>query len=137
MNDEPIWLTYEKVVQINLDLVADTGETHFVRDEHILRSALDRPYQQFAYGSEDRIPELTAHTIRAVAQAHAFEQGNKRAAWVAGKVFALANGYLLEVPKDRQMQYALLVEQMSAPEGDKQQIFEDILDLIYEDIREL
>jgi death-on-curing protein len=90
--NEPIWLPVEIVVEHNRLELADTGEHHFVRDLGLLESALARPRNAFAYGEED-IVVLAVALMDGVSRAHAFEQGNKRTAFAAMRLFLRANGF--------------------------------------------
>jgi len=69
-----------------------TGENHFIRDRGLLESALARPRNAFAYGEEDIIV-LAVTLMAGISRAHAFEQGNKRTAFAALRLFLRANGY--------------------------------------------
>jgi death-on-curing protein len=89
---EPNWLPIEAVVEHNRLELAATGEHHFVRDLGLLESAMARPRNAFAYGVED-IVVLAVTLMAGIARAHAFEQGNKRTAFGAMRLFLLANGY--------------------------------------------
>jgi death-on-curing protein len=89
---ETWWLSFETVIEINRALVAITGEQHFLRDQGLLESALARPQNAFAYGEED-IVVLAVRLMAGIAQAHAFEQGNKRTAYVAMVQFLIENGW--------------------------------------------
>jgi death-on-curing protein len=89
--NEPIWLPVEVVVEHNRLELADTGEHHFVRDFGLLESALARPRNAFAYGEEDFVV-LAVALMAGVSRAHAFEQGNKRTAFAAMRLFLRANG---------------------------------------------
>ena len=53
---------------------------------------MTRPRNAFAYGEED-IVVLAVALMAGISRAHAFEQGNKRTAFGALKLFLLANGY--------------------------------------------
>ena len=92
MQNEPQWLPVEAVIEINRVAVAITGESHFLRDAGLLESALARPQNAFAYGEEDLVV-LAVRLMAGIAQAHAFEQGNKRTAFIAMVQFLIANGY--------------------------------------------
>ena len=92
MPNEPIWLPVEIVVKHNRLELADTDEHHFVRDLGLLESALARPRNAFAYGGED-IVVLAVALMSGVSRAHAFEQGNKRTAFAAMRLFLRANGF--------------------------------------------
>ena len=86
----------EVVVEINRAAVAMTGERHFLRDLGLLDSALARPRNAFAYG-EEGIVALAVRLLAGLAQAHAFEQGNKRTSFVAMTQFLMVNGYDLAI----------------------------------------
>jgi len=73
-----------------------TGERHFVRDPGLLDSVLARPQNAFVYGEED-IVALAGRLLAGLAQAHAFEQGNKRTSFVAMTEFLIINGYDLAI----------------------------------------
>jgi len=94
--NEPQWLPIEVVVEINQSVVQITGETHFVRDRGLLESALARLQNAFAYGEEDMLV-LAVRVMAGVAQSHAFEQGNKRTAFVAMVQCLNANGFDLAI----------------------------------------
>lgn len=90
--NEPHWLPLEVVIEHNRLELAETGERHFVRDLGLLESALARPRNFFGFGEEDVIV-LAVALMAGIAQAHAFEQGNKRTAFAAMRLFLRANGY--------------------------------------------
>ena len=92
MPNEPIWVPVAAVVRHNQLELADTGEHHFVRDLGLLESALARPRNAFAYGEED-VVVLAVALMDGVSRSHAFEQGNKRTAFAAMRLFLRANGY--------------------------------------------
>jgi death on curing protein len=90
--NEPQWLPTEVVIEHNRLELVGTGESHFVRDFRLLESALARPRNFFGYGEED-IVVLAVSLMAGIARAHAFEQGNKRTAFAAMRLFLRANGY--------------------------------------------
>jgi len=55
-----------------------------------------RPQNAFAYGEED-IVVLAVRLLAGLAQAHAFEQGNKRTSFVAMNEFLMINGHELAI----------------------------------------
>jgi len=103
---EPKWLLLDAVVEINSDVVAKTGEQHFLRDQGLLDSAVARPQNAFAYGEDDFVV-LAVRLLAGIAQAHAFEQGNKRTAFIAMLRFLIENG--LDVSFDDDETWADLV----------------------------
>jgi len=94
--NEPAWLPIEVVIDHNRREVEETGERHFLRDRGLLESALARPQNAFAYGEED-ILSLAVRLLAGIAQAHAFEQGNKRTAFEAMWHFLRLNGFDLAI----------------------------------------
>jgi death on curing protein len=90
--NEPNWLPIEAVIDHNRRELAETGENHFVRDLGLLESALARPRNAFGYGEED-ITVLAVALMAGISRAHAFEQGNKRTAFGAMRLFLRANGF--------------------------------------------
>jgi len=89
---EPNWLPIEAVIEHNRFELSETGENHFLRDRGLLESALARPRNAFAYSEEDLVV-LAVTLMAGVARAHAFEQGNKRTAFAAMRLFLRINGY--------------------------------------------
>ena len=92
MPSEPNWLPIEAVIEHNRFELSETGENHFLRDRGLLESALARPRNAFAYGEENLVV-LAVTLMAGVARAHAFEQGNKRTAFAAMRLFLRINGY--------------------------------------------
>jgi death-on-curing protein len=94
--NEPYWLPIEAVIEHNRREVEAVGERHFLRDRGLLESALARPQNFFAFGEADLV-RLAVVLMAGIAQAHAFEQGNKRAAFEAMWHFLRLNGYDLAI----------------------------------------
>ncbi|MBV8119646.1 MAG: type II toxin-antitoxin system death-on-curing family toxin [Alphaproteobacteria bacterium] len=82
----------EAVIEHNRLELKTTGEPHLLRDRGLLESALARPRNFYTYGEED-IVVLAAILMAGIARAHAFEQGNKRTAFAAMRLFLRSNGY--------------------------------------------
>jgi death on curing protein len=91
MNDpkEPIWITYEQVVAIHSRQLRRFGGAPGLRDEGMLRSALERPINKWTYAS---LAELAAAYAFGLAKNHAFVDGNKRIAFMAMMTFLRRNG---------------------------------------------
>lgn len=92
MPNEPHWLPIEVVIEHNRLELAETGERHLLRDLGLLESALARPRNFYGFGEEDIVVVAVA-LMAGIARAHAFEQGNKRTAFGALRLFLRANGY--------------------------------------------
>jgi death on curing protein len=96
LQDEPSWLPIAAVIEHNRLEVEATSERHFVRDHGLLESALAQPRNFFGFGEEDIVVQAVV-LMAGVAQAHAFEQGNKRTAFEAMWHFLRINGYDLAI----------------------------------------
>ncbi|MBB4263189.1 MULTISPECIES: type II toxin-antitoxin system death-on-curing family toxin [unclassified Bradyrhizobium] len=88
---EPLWITYEQVVAIHSRQLRRFGGAPGLRDEGMLRSALDRPINKWRY-EQVPIDELAAAYAFGLAKNHAFVDGNKRIAFMAMMVFLHKNG---------------------------------------------
>ena len=79
---EPAWLTYEQVIAIHSLQLRRFGGASGLRDEGMLRSALERPVNKWHYEQAD-LPELAAAYAFGFAKNHAFVDGNKRIAFMS------------------------------------------------------
>lgn len=85
------YLTTLDVLALHRRIMEDTGSVPAVRDEGLLESALMRPQMLAHYEGADLVAQA-AVLIAGIAQAHAFVDGNKRTATVAGIVSLQLNG---------------------------------------------
>jgi len=88
---EFLWLSYEQVVAIHSSQLRRFGGAPRLRDEGMLRSALERPINKWQYDQAE-LPELAAAYAFGLAKNHAFVDGNKRIAFMAMVVFLRLNG---------------------------------------------
>lgn len=109
---EPRWIETDQVVALNRSILTGSTERHFLRDRGSLESAVARPRNYFSYTGDASVAMLAAELIYGVGRAHAFEQGNKRTAWAAGRMLAHLNGFVITVAPDRsQIVWGMMVEQ--------------------------
>ena len=85
------WLTYEQVIAIHSRQLRRFGGAAGLRDEGLLRSALERPLNKWHY-EQAQLPELAAAYGFGLAKNHAFVDGNKRIAFMSILVFLRKNG---------------------------------------------
>jgi death-on-curing protein len=90
MSDEPKWVTYEQVVAIHSRQLRRFGGAPGLRDDGMLRSALERPVNKWQYERSD-LAILAAAYAFGLAKNHAFVDGNKRAAFMTMVVFLRKN----------------------------------------------
>jgi len=98
---DPLFLTFEEVVEINTDQVRRYGGLAGVRDEGLLLSALAMPQVGFGdeYAHKD-LYEMAAAYLFHIVKNHPFVDGNKRVGAVAARVFLALNGVMVNMPDD-------------------------------------
>jgi death-on-curing protein len=89
--EEPLWITYEQAVAIHGEQLRRFGGAPGLRDEGMLRSALERPVNKWTY-EQAPLAELAAAYAFGLAKNHAFVDGNKRIAFMAMLTFLHKNG---------------------------------------------
>jgi death-on-curing protein len=89
--EEPLWITYEQAVAIHGEQLRRFGGATGLRDEGMLRSALERPVNKWTY-EQAPLAELAAAYAFGLAKNHAFVDGNKRIAFMAMITFLHKNG---------------------------------------------
>jgi death on curing protein len=87
---EPLWITYEQAIAIHSRQLRRFGGAPGLRDEGMLRSALERPVNKWAY-EQSPLAELAAAYAFGLAKNHAFIDGNKRIAFMAMMIFLQKN----------------------------------------------
>jgi death on curing protein len=95
MSKEPNWLSFEQVLAMHSRQLRRFGGAPGLRDEGILRSALERPFNKWQYEQADGqvdLAVLAAAYAFGLAKNHAFVDGNKRIAFMAMVVFLRKNG---------------------------------------------
>jgi death-on-curing protein len=88
---EPVWLTYDQVFAIHSMQLRRFGGAAGLRDEGLLRSALERPVNKWHY-ERVGLAQLAAAYAFGLAKNHAFVDGNKRIAFMSMLVFLRRNG---------------------------------------------
>lgn len=86
------WITPELLFAIHDRQLAEHGGSEGIRDLGLIESALARPRNLATYGNPDAA-DLAAAYICGVVKDHGFVDGNKRMAWICGRVFLADNGY--------------------------------------------
>lgn len=95
---KPRWVDKGAFVLLQEESIAQFGGSRGTRDEGLFDSALARPVNLFTYKRGSIIAELAACYGFGIAQNHAFIDGNKRAAYLAMRLFLRLNGYELNAP---------------------------------------
>ena len=115
---EPRWVPRLVVDAAHLDSLREHGGLPGVRDENGLEAALARPRQKWHYKSDTDLATLAAAYAFGIAKAHAFTDGNKRAAFLTAMIFLGLNGKDLDATEAEVVQAmtALAAGSLSEPE---------------------
>mgnify|MGYP006297017257 FL=1 len=97
---EPRWLALVHVLAIHSDQIKTHGGSAGLRDRGLLESVLERPKNQFHYGSDPDLASLAAAYGFGLANNHPFVDGNKRVAFQAMYLFLGLNGFRIEAPEE-------------------------------------
>jgi death-on-curing protein len=92
---EPRWISRLVVDAIQTDMLLTHGGMPGLRDENALESALARPRQRFSYDPEADLAAFAAAYGYGLARNHAYNDGNKRVAFMVMAVFLGLNGHEL------------------------------------------
>jgi death-on-curing protein len=88
---EPAWVTYDQVIAIHSRQLRRFGGAPGLRDEGMLRSALQRPQDKWHY-EQASLDVLAAAYAFGLAKNHPFVDGNKRIAFMTMMTFLRKNG---------------------------------------------
>jgi death on curing protein len=91
MAPAPDWLTCEQIVAIHSRQLRRFGGAAGLRDDGLLRSAIERPLNKWHY-EQAELPELAAAYAFGPVKNHAFVDGNKRIAFMSMMIFLRRNG---------------------------------------------
>ena len=90
---KPVWIDEHDALALHDRLLALHGGASGLRDEGLLKSALARPQQLFAYGESPDIVDMAAALTAGIVRNHPFADGNKRTGFVVGILFLELNGF--------------------------------------------
>ncbi|WP_310601994.1 type II toxin-antitoxin system death-on-curing family toxin [Anaerosporobacter sp.] len=96
-----IRLTKKQILMLHSQLIKETGGSDGLRDENLLESAIETPFQSF--DGEELYPSIQAKAARlcyGLVMNHAMEDGNKRIGTHAMLVFLELNGQKLKYSQE-------------------------------------
>ena len=96
--DAPNWVTYEQVVAIHSRQLRRFGGAPGLRDEGLLRSAIERPINKWQYEQAELAVPAAAYAFGLVKN-HAFVDGNKRVSFMTMVTFLRKNGIRFAPPQ--------------------------------------
>ena len=114
---EPVWVRDDVVVAIHRRQLAEHGGLEGIRDRGLLASALSRPRNLLAYGSEKpHLAALAAAYAWGIVKDHPFLDGNKRTALVVCRTFLILNGRDVKATQEEKYLTFLRLAEGSLPE---------------------
>lgn len=114
------YLTPQQILAIHDRMIKLFGGSNGIRDLGLLESAAARPQASFdGVDMYETIFEKSAELLRSLLKNHPFVDGNKRTAVASTGIFLKLNGYRLLNQHEKELEFALKVENESVS-------FEDI-----------
>jgi death-on-curing protein len=104
---EPVWVEERAALALHDRLLALYGGAPGVRDDGLLKSALARPQQHFAYAEKANVIHLAAIYSAGIVRNHPVVDGNKRTGFVVGILFLELNGYRFTATEESATQAVL------------------------------
>ncbi len=118
MRHGPVWISEELVIAVHARQITEHGGSAGIRDKSLLKSALARPQQLYAYGDPSPdIAALAASLAYGIARDHPFVDGNKRTAAVLCELFITVNGMSLEASDQEMLSVFLALAEGSLNEN--------------------
>ena len=94
---KPVWLDQRALVLLHAESLVEHGGLWGIRDEAALESALARPRNVHAYERAADMARLAAPYGFGLIRGHPFNDGNKRAGFLAIGLFLGLNGFEFKV----------------------------------------
>jgi death-on-curing protein len=104
---EPVWIDERDTLALHDRLLALHGGAVGLRDDALLKSALARPQQHFAYAESPDVVDMAAAYTGGIVRNHPFVDGNKRTGFVVGILFLELNGYRFSASEEDAAQAVL------------------------------
>ncbi|MFV2057967.1 MAG: type II toxin-antitoxin system death-on-curing family toxin [Thiohalomonadales bacterium] len=117
--NEPVWVLDLVVASAHKMLLSEHGGSTGLRDEALLKSALARPKQRFAYKPESSIFELAASYSFGLVKNLPFIDENKRIAFTVAAIFMELNGFIFKAPEP---EVVVFIENLASSEISEYQL---------------
>ncbi|HET9505043.1 MAG TPA: type II toxin-antitoxin system death-on-curing family toxin [Hymenobacter sp.] len=112
-------ITYQEVLEIHQVLVESFGGVVGVREEGLLRAAIERPFAGFGETEFYQTPaEKAAAIVESIVKNHPFVDGNKRTGYVLMRLLLLQAGQDLQATQDEKYDFVISIAsgQIAFPE---------------------
>jgi len=113
----PRWVPRLVLDAAHFDQLREHGGLPGIRDEGALDAALARPQQRHHYEPDSDLATLAAGYAFGLAKAHPFNDGNKRAAFLAAMIFLGLNGKDLDATETEVVQVMTALAEGSLSEA--------------------
>jgi death-on-curing protein len=114
---EPIWLNRDDCLGIHELMMSQHGGLSGVRDEGLLLSAIAKPQNHFAYGSESLVQMAASHAAGIVLN-HPFLDGNKRTGFMMAAAFLEINGWQFTATEESVVQQTVALASGASNESE-------------------
>lgn len=102
-----IRLTKEQIILLHSQLIQETGGSDGIRDENLLESAIETPFQSF--GGEELYPSIQAKAVRlcyGLVKNHPMIDGNGRTSRMIMNYQLMSVGFLpVSIAKENRLEY--------------------------------
>ena len=115
---EPVRIDERDALALHDRLLALHGGAVGLRDDGLLKSALARPQQHFAYAESPDIVDMAAAYTWGIVRNRPFVDGNKRTGFVVGVLFLELNGYRFSASEEDAAQVVLELASGNLNEAD-------------------
>jgi death on curing protein len=104
---KPVWVDERDTLALHARLLALHGGASGLRDLGLLKPALARPQQHFAYRKDANVIDMAAACTAGIVRNHPFLDGNKRTGFVVGILCLELNGYRFSAAEEDAVQAVL------------------------------
>ena len=94
-------VTFEDVILAHDEALRNGGGVNGIKDEALIRSAIGRPYQEFAgLVPYPNVTDKAGCLLHSLLNNHGFHDASKRTAWIVCKAFLFMENHALILPED-------------------------------------
>lgn len=112
-------ITYQETLEIHQALLDAFGGASGVREESLLKSAIERPFAGFGESEFYATPvEKAAAIVESIVKNHPFVDGNKRTGYVLMRLLLMQSGQDLRATQDEKYDFIISIAsgQLAFPE---------------------
>ncbi len=125
MKEEPLFLTFEEVIEIHDYQIEHFGGADGLRSAELLKSAIGMPSSTFSGNYlHPGIPEMAAAYLFHLVENHPFLDGNKRVGAMAALVFLELNEYDFDAANDEYTRFVMQVAEGNLLKSDVSLFFQ-------------